>query len=88
MMKLKFTKEYQKQFDKLRRNEKIRVQKCVKAFKTNPNLPSLRRHPLKGEFLGYSSISAGGDLRLHYYEEDDNITFIFVNVGSHSQLYK
>ena len=87
-MNLIFTKTYQKQFAKLRRNEKIRVQACIRSFQENPDLPSLRRHPLKGEFMDYMSISAGGNLRLHYYEEDDNITFVFVSVGTHSQLYE
>lgn len=87
-MKLEFSKEYQKQFDKLRRNEKTRVQACLRVFLHNPDSPTLRKHALKGEYLGYQSINAGGDLRLHYYEKDDNITFVFVKVGSHSQLYK
>ena len=87
-MKLEFTKGYQKQFEKLRRNEKIRVQACLKEFYKNPNLPTLRRHALKGKYRLYQSINAGGDLRLHFYEEDDKITFVFVKVGSHSQLYK
>jgi len=86
-MNLEFTKEYRKQFDKLRLNEQARVQACLRLFQTNPDFPSLRRHALKGEFMDYMSISAGGDLRLHYYEEDDRITFVFVSVGSHSQLY-
>jgi mRNA-degrading endonuclease YafQ of YafQ-DinJ toxin-antitoxin module len=34
------------------------------------------------------SISAGGDIRLHYYEkEPDHIVVVFVAIGSHSQLY-
>ena len=88
MLKFIFTKKFQKQFDKLRVNEKDRVAACLEAFKVNPDLPSLRRHPLKGEFMDYMSISAGGDLRLHYYEKGDRITFVFVSVGTHSQLYK
>ena len=86
-MKIKLTKHFQKEFAKLRQNEKDRVHACLDAFQVNPDAPSLRRHALKGEFLGYMSINAGGDLRLHYYEEDDQITFVFVRVGSHSQLY-
>ena len=87
-MKLEFTKEYRKQFEKLRKNEKIRVQASLREFEINPDQPALRRHALKGEYLGYQSINAGGDLRLLYFEKDDNITFVFVNVGSHSQLYR
>ena len=88
MLTLILSKKFQKQFDKLRLNEQGRVLACLEAFKANPDLPSLRRHALKGELLGYMSISAGGDLRLHYYEKGDRITFVFVSVGTHSQLYK
>jgi len=35
----------------------------------------------------YSSISAGGDIRLHYRILDDQ-TVLFVAVGSHGQLYQ
>jgi addiction module RelE/StbE family toxin len=86
-MKLEFSKEYRKQFDKLRPNERARVQACLREFQVNPDLPSLRRHALKGKYQHINSISAGGDLRLLYYEEQDSITFVFVRVGSHSQLF-
>jgi len=84
---IKKDKRFQKDYEKLQPNEKIRVKNCLLTFAINPYTPSLRRHALKGEYLGYYSISAGGDLRLHYYEENDKITFVFVRVGSHSDLY-
>ena len=84
---IKFSKNFQKQFDNLRLNEQARVNECLRLFQINPDFPFLRRHVLKGKYQGTYSISAGGDLRLHYYEEGDQITFVFVRVGSHSQLY-
>ena len=81
-------KNFQKQFNKLRPKEQARVIACLDDFERDPDLPSLRRHPLKGKYQHIMSISAGGDLRLHYYEEGDRVTFVFVSVGSHSQLYK
>jgi addiction module RelE/StbE family toxin len=87
-MKIELKKNFEKQFAQLRRNEQSRVIACLKEFETNPDSPSLRRHALKGGYQGYKSISAGGDLRLHYFEKDDRITFVFVSVGSHSNLYK
>ena len=82
-----YSKNFQKQYDKLRRNEQARVQACLELFLINPDSPSLGRHALKGKYQGSYSINAGGDLRLHYYEEGDHITFVFVRVGTHSQLY-
>ena len=87
-MKIELTKNFEKQFAKLRRNEQLRVLDCIREFERNPDAPSLRRHALKGKYRRFKSLSAGGDLRLHYYEKDDNVTFVFVSVGSHSQLYK
>jgi addiction module RelE/StbE family toxin len=46
-----------------------------------------RNHALKGEWLGYCSISIGSDLRLHF-KMIDNETAYFVAVGNHAQLYK
>jgi len=86
-MILEFSKAYQKDFDKLQLNKQARVQACLRTFLINPDTPSLRRHALKGEWLGYTSISAGGDLRLLYKEKNDNITFVFVRVSTHSDLF-
>jgi len=47
----------------------------------------LRNHALTGEWLGYRSISFGGDWRAHYISQGDDLV-IFVAVGTHSQLYK
>jgi addiction module RelE/StbE family toxin len=86
-MKVDFTKVFDKQFQKLtsKRQEKARV--ALVLFLKDSTTPSLRHHVLKGEWLGYHSISAGGDLRLHFKMINQN-TILFVAVGSHSQLYK
>jgi addiction module RelE/StbE family toxin len=87
-VRIELTKDFEKQFKKLRRNEQIRVVECLRVFERYPETLTLRRHALKGKYKRFMSISAGGDLRLHYYEKDDSITCVFVSAGSHSQLYK
>jgi len=52
----------------------------------NPYHPDLYNHPLAGEWIGYRSISFGGDWRAHYKMVDE--IAIFVACGTHSQLYK
>ena len=53
----------------------------------NPHAAKLRRHALTGEYSEHYSISAGGDLRLHFrYLSSD--AAIFTAVGSHAQLHK
>lgn len=86
-MDIDFTKVFNKQFDKLPRKKQQQARDAVALFIQDVTAAPLRNHGLKGEWLGYRSISAGGDLRLHYQSvAEDKV--LFVAVGSHSQLYK
>ena len=86
-MKVDFTKAFNKQFEKLPRKRQEKAKAAVAMFLQDAAAPSLRNHALKGEWLGFHSISAGGDLRLHFKMIDQN-NILFVAVGSHAQLYK
>ncbi len=83
---VQFDKQFEKQLAKLPARRRGKAINTLNLFLKGSTAPSLRRHPLKGDWLGYESISAGGDLRLHFKIADDMITF--VAVGTHSQLYK
>lgn len=86
-MTVDFHKSFDEQFKKLSTKQKIKVKQTLEIFIEKPDDTTLRNHPLKGEWIKYRSISAGGDLRLHYRVINDNAV-IFVAVGTHSQLYK
>jgi mRNA interferase YafQ len=86
-MNIDFTKSFNKQFEKLPQKLQERAKAAVTLFLEDMETSSLRNHPLKGEWLGYRSISAGGDLRLHFKLINQN-SVLFVAVGSHSQLYR
>lgn len=86
-MNVDFTKAFNKQFDKLPRKKQEQARGAVELFLQAISAPSLRNHALKGEWLGYRSISVGGDFRLHFRVIDQN-SVLFVAVGTHSQLYK
>jgi addiction module RelE/StbE family toxin len=86
-MDVDFTKPFNKQFLKLPSKQQKQARAAVALFVQDVTAPSLRNHGLKGEWLGYRSITAGGDLRLHFQVITDN-KVLFVAVGSHSQLYK
>lgn len=83
---IQFTKDFTKQFKKLRPNQKERFYERLKLFKSNPHDRVLRDHALKGKYKGYRSIDIEGDLRALYYVHEDTI-IIFGFVGTHSQLY-
>lgn len=86
-MDVDFTKAFNKQFDKLPRKKQVQARDAVALFVEGVSATPLRNHGLKGEWLGYRSIRAGGNLRLHY-QVITKTRVLFVAVGSHSQLYK
>ena len=47
----------------------------------------LKDHQLQGNMRTFRSFSVAGDYRIIYYEKDENIIFIFVDIGSHNQVY-
>lgn len=86
-MKADFTKPFSKQFEKLPRKSQERARAAVALLLQDTTAPSLRNHELKGEWSGHRSISAGGDLRLHF-KAIGHDKILFVAVGTHAQLYK
>lgn len=86
-MTTKFSKDFDKQLGKLPQKRRDKVIDTVDLFLDNPMEESLRNHALSAEWKGYRSISAGGDLRLHFKMLDGGIAY-FVAVGTHSQLYR
>jgi len=85
-MKIVFHKNFDKQYNKLRMEQKKRVKERLFLFSENPYHPVLGSHPLKGKYLGYRSINVTGDLRAVYKFVDSN-RCIFVAVDTHSNLY-
>ncbi|MDR1720035.1 MAG: type II toxin-antitoxin system mRNA interferase toxin, RelE/StbE family [Dysgonamonadaceae bacterium] len=87
-MKIEYHRNFTKQFEKLQRNEQVRVIEVLKLFANEPFAEKLRNHQLKAKLSKFRSISAGGDIRLHYYEKEPNhVIVVFVAIGSHSELY-
>ena len=85
-MKLSFSKEFDKRYRALRKNQ-LKVDNALLAFMKDQNSSSLRYHELKGEWRNHFSISAGSDLRVHlkYIERED---VLVVTLGTHGQLYR
>jgi addiction module RelE/StbE family toxin len=82
-----FRKKFRKQFEKLNEKNKKSVVSAIQRFQENPFDPFLYNHPLKGEFLGFRSISAEFDLRIIFEQEKNYATVVFLQVGTHGQLY-
>ena len=86
-MKIKLEKSYLKEFAKLKPNQQKKVLNRLQIFKQNPFDPILKNHALHGKLNGFRSITAGGDLRIIFREEDDYVVVIFIHVGTHNQVY-
>lgn len=86
MINPRYSKRFRKSFDKLPLKKQQKVRKTIVLFITNPTTRSLRLHELDGDLAGTWSISAGGDLRIHFRYHDDTVVF-FLTVGTHSQLH-
>jgi len=68
-------KHYDKAWVKLNDRQKKRVLAATKLLMTNPGSPQLRLHRLRGEYYPQYSISAGGDLRIHFLRWEDTALF-------------
>lgn len=85
-MTLRFHREFDKQFRKLRARERARVRERLALFLHEPYHPMLQNHALRGRCVDYRSISIGGDLRAIFKMSDEEC--VFVTLGTHSQLYE
>ena len=85
-MQLEFSKEFEKQFKKLNSKQQLKVEDAIEQFTKDRSAASLRLHALKGEWKNHFSISAGGDLRIHF-KYIGEASVLVVTVGTHSQLY-
>lgn len=87
-MKILYAKHFNREVQKLSRENQKRVREALDLFEQNPFAPSLRNHALQGTQKGNRSISAGYDLRLIFIERDGYTLILFVDVGSHDDVYR
>lgn len=86
-MKIRFHKNFENQYKKLKAGEKRKTQERLELFLKDQFHPILNNHPSKGKYLDYRSINITGDLRAIYkFIDNDNV--IFVAIDTHSNLYQ
>lgn len=79
----KFIKQLKKQPAKIQQAFYLRLE----LFREDPLDPILRQHPLKGKLKGSYSIDVTGDVRA-IYEIEGKQMYLYIMIGSHSQLYR
>jgi len=85
MLPVYYHKNFKKQFKRLPKNIQSKFGIRLAVFLLEPYSLELNNHPLVGEWRGYRSIDITGDIRAVY--RVDNDIYLFVAIGSHSQLY-
>ena len=75
-----------KQVRKLPQSAQRAFQARRDLFLEDENNPLLRAHSLQGKYHGYKSFNVTADIRVVYKEVNDH-TVLFIEIGSHSELY-
>ena len=81
----KFLKNYRKRIACFPKLKKL-VKGKIKLFLKNPFNAVLKNHLLKGKKKGLRSFSVSPDLRI-IYQEISKTKVIFLDIGSHNQVY-
>lgn len=88
-MQVKLTKEFKKYFKKrIQPNESLKnkYKDRLSLFVRNRKDPILKDHKLTGKMKDYRAYSVTGDIRVVYFEESRTLA-VFVDIGSHNQVY-
>lgn len=83
---MRFHKNFEKKYTKLPLAIRQRFKERCDLLTANPFDTALHNHMLKGKYKGYRSINITGDYRA-VYKLIENGTVIFVEIGTHGELY-
>lgn len=87
-MEIHYHKDFQKRFQKLPPHIKSKVIRAVEKFSADPLHPILHNHPLSGRLQGLRAFSVTGDVRIIFREENHYTIVLFLDVGTHNQVYR
>ena len=86
-MEFTTNKKFNKRFKKLDYKIREEFKRRREIFRTDPKHPLLNVHKLHGEFTGMLSMNIKGDYRAVFDVIGRN-TVIFVDIGTHTELYE
>ncbi len=87
-MQIFFHKKFDKRFVKLPKKIQEKFFVTLETFSQNMYDKRLNNHELKGKHRYHRSINITGDIRAIYQGADNPIHgVIFLDIGSHSELY-
>ncbi|MBD3270116.1 type II toxin-antitoxin system mRNA interferase toxin, RelE/StbE family [Candidatus Peregrinibacteria bacterium] len=86
-MRIRYHKSFLKSYRKLDVITKGKVKNAIVLFCQNPKDVRLYNHGLKGRLFGKRAIKVTGDVRIIFEEYDDYLEVLFLDVGTHNQVY-
>ena len=88
-MKINYHRAFKKAFKKLPTKIQKKAMERTLLFLENRKSPLLKDHALIGNMSGQRSFSVTGDCRVIYQEEENGeLTFLFLDIGAHTQVYE
>ncbi|OIO18759.1 MAG: hypothetical protein AUJ23_03085 [Candidatus Magasanikbacteria bacterium CG1_02_32_51] len=88
-MKIDYSRKFIKKLKKSNKKIRVAFYKKLNIFRSNIYDQRLENHKLNGEIKNLRSINITGDWRALYIDLDDKIEWVeFVDLGTHSELYK
>lgn len=85
-MNIEYSKKFDKAYRKLDSLIRKKSKERIKLFSENPFHPLLHNHSVDPPFTDARSINITGDYRAIFTREGEN-QFLFINIGTHSELY-
>ncbi len=91
MYQIFYSKKFNKSFDKLDKNHKVKKEELVFVINELANKRPLpvkyKDHQLKGDMNDTRECHVHNDILLLYYYNDDKLVLVAVDIGTHSQLF-
>jgi len=87
---IRFSRKFVKKYDRLPQKVQQAVDSRINLFEQSPSHPLLRNHALVGRLNDYRSINITGDYRAVFKtitRSKTETTFLFILIGTHSELY-
>ena len=86
-MQIISTKKFDNQYKKLSKSVQGKFDEKVSLIISNLYHPALKTHKLHGKFKNCMSINITGDVRAIFQLKEEGLVMLFIEIGSHSELY-
>ncbi len=87
-MQVRYSRRFEGRFKRLSHDDKKAVLEVIENFIDHPREPLLANHALRGTMSRQRSLSADHDLRIIFTVKGDYEEVLFLDVGTHADVYR